>query len=342
VVFFGGLNPACGGINIHKKKMMIASNTFHFHISAMKKICAIIFYISILTVTDERTYGQAINNLQAADSFYVNKNWLTAKIIYQKYLGDTSKNSMIWNRLGFCNQNLGLYSEAVGDYNKSLANNPNPLVKGSVMSRLAMIYSVMSRTGESTEWLLKATATGYNALHDLDSLEAFKNLRSASNFKEIRLKVYEMVYPCSKEPRNHDFDFWIGDWNCYRTGTQILSGTSHVEAMAGGCAVLENYTATQAYSGKSFNFYDTITGKWEQDWIGSGGPSDRQRYINGEYKNRSMHFTYETMNANGSKTKGTFIFYNISRDSVRQYQDVTDDSGKIISVTYDLSYLRKN
>jgi hypothetical protein len=48
------------------------------------------------------------------------------------------------------------------------------------------------------------------------------------------------------------------------------------------------------------------------------------------------------MNANGSKTKGTFIFYNIGRDSVRQYQDVTDDSGKIISVTYDLTYLRKN
>jgi hypothetical protein len=200
----------------------------------------------------------------------------------------------------------------------------------------------MNQPGESTDWLMKANAIGYNALPDLDSLEAFKNLRSASNFKEIRFKVYEMVYPCSREPRNHDFDFWIGDWNCYRTGTQILSGTSHVEAMAGGCAILENYTATQAYSGKSFNFYDTITGKWEQDWIGSGGPGDRQRYYNGEYKNGTMHFTYETRNANGSKTKGTFIFYNISRDSVRQYQDVTDDNGKIISVTYDLTYLRKN
>jgi hypothetical protein len=210
------------------------------------------------------------------------------------------------------------------------------------MSRLAMVYSILNQPGESTDWLLKATATGYNTLHDLDSLEAFKNLRSVSNFKEIRLKVYEVVYPCSREPRNHDFDFWIGDWNCYRTGTQILSGTSHVEAMAGGCAILENYTATQAYTGKSFNFYDTTIGKWEQDWIGSGGPGDRQRYYNGEYKNGSMHFTYETMNANGSKTKGTFIFYNIGRDSVRQYQDVTDDSGKIISVTYDLTYLRKN
>jgi hypothetical protein len=73
--------------------------------------------------------------------------------------------------------------------------------------------------------------------------------------------------------------------NCYRTDTQILSGNSHVEAMAGGCAIMENYTATQAYSGKSFNFYDTTTGKWERDRIGSGGPGDRQHYYNGEYKN---------------------------------------------------------
>src|SRR5438045_4777437 len=114
---------------------------------------------------------------------------------------------MIWNRLGFCNQNLGLYSEAIGNYNRSLANKPNPLVKGSAMSRLAMIYSIMNKPDESADWLLKATATGYNALQDLDSLEAFKNLRLASNFKEIRSRVYETVYPCSKEPRNHDFDF---------------------------------------------------------------------------------------------------------------------------------------
>lgn len=89
----------------------------------MKNICVIILCISMLTVTNERIYGQAINNLRAADSFYMNKNRAGAKMIYLKYLGDTSKSSMIWNRLGFCNRNLGLYAEAIGDYNKSLANN---------------------------------------------------------------------------------------------------------------------------------------------------------------------------------------------------------------------------
>jgi hypothetical protein len=101
----------------------------------MKNIFTPVLYISLLTITIETTYGQAFNNLKSADSLYMNKKWTVAKLIYSKFSGDTSKNSMIWNRLGFCNQNLGLNFEAIDDYNKSLANNPVPLLKGSTMSR---------------------------------------------------------------------------------------------------------------------------------------------------------------------------------------------------------------
>jgi tetratricopeptide (TPR) repeat protein len=262
------------------------------------------------------------------------------KMKYAAYLGDTSLNAMIWNRLGFCNQNLGLYGDAITDYKKALASNPSPPVKNSALSRMAMVYSLMKKPDESAEWLLKATATGYNSLNDLDSLEAFSNIRKSSIFRDIRQKIYALVYPCSNEPHNRDFDFWVGDWNCYRTGTTIFSGTSHVEIIAGGCAILENYKSSQAYSGKSFNFYDSASGHWEQDWIGSGGPGDRQHYYNGEFKNGNMHFTYETTNPTGQKVKGNFIFYSIDPDTVRQYQDVVDETGRVVSVAYDLTYRR--
>jgi tetratricopeptide (TPR) repeat protein len=307
----------------------------------MKKIFLFFSVLFTLMLSIESIYGQPNADLNTADSFYQNKNWTVAKQKYLKYLGDDSLNSLVWNRLGYCNQNLGNYTDAISNYNRSLRLNPSSPVKGSAQMRLAMVYSMLNKTQEAKDWLMKATASGYNGINDLDSLPEFSNLRSASNFREIRQEVYESVYPCSKEPRNHDFDFWIGDWNVYRTGTRFLSGYSHVESMAGGCAVLENYTSIQAYSGKSFNFYDTITKKWEQDWIGSGGPVDRQRFYNGEFKNGAMRFTYTSTNAAGEKIKGNFIFYFISQDSVRQYQDVTDDSGKTISVTYDLTYLRK-
>jgi tetratricopeptide (TPR) repeat protein len=307
----------------------------------MKKNFLLLSFLFALMLSIESIYGQPKSDLQSADSFYQNKNWTVAKQKYLKYLGDDSLNSLVWNRLGYCNQNLGNYADAINNYNRSLKLNPSPLIKGSAQMRLAMVYSILNRTQESSDWLMMATASGYNSINDLDSLPPFSNLRAAPNFREIRQKVYETVYPCSKEPRNHDFDFWIGDWNVYRTGTQFLSGYSHVESMAGGCAILENYTSIQAYTGKSFNFYDTIAKKWEQDWIGSGGPVDRQRFYNGEFKDRAMRFTYTSTSAAGEKIKGNFIFYFISPDSVRQYQDVTDDNGKTTSVTYDLTYLRK-
>jgi hypothetical protein len=176
-------------------------------------------------------------------------------------------------------------SGCVKDYSKALDCNPAVPVKNCVLFRMAMVYSLMNNIIESGKWLIQATMTGFNSLSGLDSFPEFLNLRASGNFKEIRQKVYETIYPCSREPRNRDFDFWIGDWNCYRTGTQILTGSSHVGVMAGG---------------------------------------------------------YETTNPAGEKQKGNFIFYFINRDSVRQYQDVTDNTGKTISVTYNSIYLRKN
>jgi hypothetical protein len=143
---------------------------------------------------------------------------------------------------------------------------------------------------------------------------------------------------CADEPHSHDFDFWIGEWNVYPTGSTKLVGHSLVQSISGGCAILENWTAIQGNTGKSINYYNPATGKWEQDWIGSGGGP--QRYLNGEYKDKVMHFTYESV-MNGKKITGNFKFYNIGKDTVRQYQDINNDDGKTVTVSYDLTYVRK-
>ena len=287
------------------------------------------------------TFAQGGNSLQLADSLYSAQNWKAAKEKYVAALGDTSKNSAAWGRLGYSNHNLGLYAEAINDYNKALANNPVPPVRNVAFARMARAYSMLNKTDEATNWLMKATTYGWNSLPDLDSIPDFKNLRNSPKFKEIRQQVYETIYPCTKEPHSHDFDYWIGDWDCYATGTQYLVGHSHIESIAGGCAILENWTSTQSQTGKSFNYYDQAAGKWEQDWIGGGGLGGRQRYYNGEYKNGAMHFTYETTNAKGEKQPGNFIFYNIDKDTVRQYQDISSDGGKTFTVSYDFTYKRK-
>lgn len=143
--------------------------------------------------------------------------------------------------------------------------------------------------------------------------------------------------PCSEEPHSHDFDFWIGEWDVYQTGTRTIVGHSVVQSISGGCGILENWTATNGGSGKSINYYNSATGKWEQDWIGSGGGS--QRYLNGVYKDSAMQFTYEGASKNKPVT-GNFRFYNIDKNTVRQYQDVNNDDGKTVTVSYDFTYVR--
>jgi hypothetical protein len=145
--------------------------------------------------------------------------------------------------------------------------------------------------------------------------------------------------PCSTEPHTHDFDFWIGEWDVYPTGAHNIVGYSSVQSISGGCALLENWTSTKDSPGKSINYYNLSTQKWEQDWMGSsGGP---QRYLNGEYRDGAMHFTYESTDAKGKKITGNFIFYNVDNNTVRQYQDVNNDDGKTVTVSYDLTYVRK-
>jgi tetratricopeptide (TPR) repeat protein len=177
----------------------------------MKILIILISFLSALLAETAR--GQTIPVLREADSLYTNKKWAAAKMKYANYLEGDTLNNMVWNRLGYCNQNLGLYPEALNNYNKCLAHNPSMMVKNSATFRIAMVYSLMNKTDEATEWVIRATATGYNSLNDLDSLAAFKNLRAGSHFSETRKKVYEIIYPCSREPRNRDFDFWIGTGN---------------------------------------------------------------------------------------------------------------------------------
>ena len=145
------------------------------------------------------------------------------------------------------------------------------------------------------------------------------------------------LQPCSAEPHSHDFDFWIGEWDVYKTGTKTIVGHSVVQSISGGCAILENWTSVKGNSGKSINYYNPATGKWEQDWIGSGGGP--QRYLNGVYKDSAMQFTYEST-ANNKPVTGNFKFYNIDKNTVRQYQDVNNEDGKTVTVSYDLTYVR--
>jgi tetratricopeptide (TPR) repeat protein len=276
--------------------------------------------------------------LKNADSLFQLQNWKAAADIYSTVLSDTSTNALELNRLGLCNYNLGRYATALKNYQQALANKPTAFLKSLDEERIARLHGKTNKPDSALKWLNIAATSGFSNVAELDTLSEFKTLSDKQTFKDVYQRIYALAYPCTTAPHTHDFDFWIGEWDVYQTGTHNLVGHSLVQSVSGGCSLLENWNATTANNGKSLNYYDVNANAWEQDWVGSGGGA--QRYTNGEYKNGAMHFIYESISG-GQKTIGNFLFYNIDKNTVRQYQDMSTDGGKTYTVAYDLTYIRK-
>src|ERR1700741_5316479 len=57
---------------------------------------------------------------------------------------------------------------------------------------------------------------------------------------------------CVNDPERHRFDFWIGEWDV-TTPDGKPAGSSVIESVSGGCALLENWTSRSGGRGKSLN-----------------------------------------------------------------------------------------
>ena len=278
-------------------------------------------------------------SMQKADSFYFTQDWSSARNMYEKLLGDTSQNSIAWNRLGFSDYNLGNYDKAMRCYKNALAFNPIPPVKASAYSRMARISALKNEKQKAMIEMDSAFNAGYVSLQELDTLKDFNSIRNDPAFVELRRKVYGLTFPCMVNAHAREFDFWAGEWDVFVTGTHRQVGHSLVQIISGGCALLENWDSP-ASTGKSINFIDPNTNKWKQSWAGSYA-NGVQEFVNGEYKDSAMHFDFESRNAQGNKITGRFIFYNQGPNQVRQFSESSTDGGKTWTTNYDFTYIRK-
>ncbi|HKE97306.1 MAG TPA: hypothetical protein VKB34_23545 [Povalibacter sp.] len=89
--------------------------------------------------------------------------------------------------------------------------------------------------------------------------------------------------PACSDPINHQFDFWIGHWEVTANGK--AAGTSHIEQILNGYALLENWSSAQGGAGKSLNFFDPADGLWHQTWVDQSGSV---LYLAGGFKQGAM------------------------------------------------------
>ena len=142
--------------------------------------------------------------------------------------------------------------------------------------------------------------------------------------------------PCSTTPEFRQLDFWLGEWDVTSAGHTVA--TSKIERIIGDCVILENYTEPTGYSGKSFNFFDALLGKWRETWVDStGGVSE----FTGEFRNGAMQLSGETHRTDGGKILRKMLLSPAGVDRVRQFSEKSTDDGKTWMTAYDFLYVRK-
>ncbi|MES1200280.1 MAG: hypothetical protein ABUS57_02380 [Pseudomonadota bacterium] len=137
------------------------------------------------------------------------------------------------------------------------------------------------------------------------------------------------------------FDFWIGEWDVYRTGTTTpLAGRSTIASEDGGCVISEHWRSQRvAYTGHSLNLYDRDTRHWQQFWVDSTG--DVTHFIGGPTADGGMQLTAEGDTDTDDETPHytRMTFTHNADGSVRQYGDSSPD-GVHWTERYDFTYRR--
>jgi len=130
------------------------------------------------------------------------------------------------------------------------------------------------------------------------------------------------------------FDFWIGRWDVYRTGTEELSGRSEVEAIYNGCAIRETWRPFDMNEGGSVSSYDRAAGLWQQNWVDSTG--ERLDY-QGRVEGQRMVLT-TTRQTRAGQAQMTRVTQYPEGANVRLIGEISIDRGRTWTPSYDYTY----
>lgn len=150
--------------------------------------------------------------------------------------------------------------------------------------------------------------------------------------------------PPPPAPVNHDFDFWIGEWEV-TTPDGKPAGTNRIEAVSGGHGLYENWQGApppggapgSGGSGKSLNAYNAAKKQWQQFWVGSGGGVLE---LSGGLVDGRMVLTGERV-LRGQRTLERITWTPNADGTVRQHWERSTDEGKTWTSAFDGLYRRR-
>ena len=110
--------------------------------------------------------------------------------------------------------------------------------------------------------------------------------------------------------------------------------------MQDSCVLQENWTsANPAYSGTSYNFYDSQEQQWRQIWVDNQATNLK---LFGKYNGKAMVMRSELLPApNGGTMINRITWTPNEKGDVRQHWEVSGDNGKNWQTAFDGMYKKK-
>lgn len=190
----------------------------------MKKTFLVVTVMIISAVAFTQNSKKVKPTIQYADSLFLNQDWKNAVPVYEAALKQSPENSLAWNRLASSYHNLKQYDNALTNYQKALEYKPGQQLEQVIYSRLARIYSETNDLEKAFASLEKALQLGYGATGELENHIEFESIRKDPRYADVLKRATSNALPCMSNLQARQFDFWIGEWDAFVTGTDQLAG----------------------------------------------------------------------------------------------------------------------
>lgn len=142
--------------------------------------------------------------------------------------------------------------------------------------------------------------------------------------------------PACTSAEHRQFDFWIGRWQVFGPGGKKL-GDNVIEAIDGGCALIERWRGQGGFTGTSLNSWDAASQRWRQHWVDSQGGLLQ---LSGRLDGARMVLTGEQPHADkpGIVVRERISWTPLPGGAVRQHWERTEDGGASWSTVFDGRY----
>ncbi|HEV7659742.1 MAG TPA: hypothetical protein VGO55_07840 [Allosphingosinicella sp.] len=136
--------------------------------------------------------------------------------------------------------------------------------------------------------------------------------------------------PACAAAEHRQFDFWVGRWDVYPTGTERLVAHSLIERLYGDCVIRESWMPLRGGGGSSLNSWRPGERRWRQLWADS---ANSWAEFSGGLEGEAM-----VLIAGEGRTRSRMTYSRQPGGAVRQLVEQTNDGGATWAAQYDFTY----